>query len=425
MSAGILVVSENETDGRALCEQLTAGGFQSECVTDIAQALPHLARRDLGLCLSHARHAPSLLPEVRLAVPGFPVVVLDEQENVATAVEVMRGGAADYLSSTVSVEGLLDKVRQHFKEEMEAGVINASAESRRSFDLAARVAQTDVSVLISGESGVGKEVIARFIHEQSARRDGPFVAINCAAIPENMLEAILFGHVKGAFTGAHQSQPGKFELASGGTLLLDEISEMPLSLQAKLLRVLQEREVERVGARAPTAVNVRVLATTNVDIRAAVAEGRFREDLFYRLSVFPLQLAPLRERLEDVEALARHFIVKHATPGEPVIELSAEALGALRQHPWPGNVRELENAVQRALVLRTGSRLQAADFGLAPLAEVHDGLSARLLGAEGEMILATLKANGGQRRRTARELGVSERTLRYKLQRLREQGVEV
>jgi two-component system response regulator FlrC len=425
MSAGILVVSENETDGRLLCEQLNAGGFRSECVTDTEEALAHLARRDLSLCLSHARHAPSLLPEVRLAAPCFPVVVLDEQENVATAVEVMRGGAADYLSSAVSAEVLLDKVNQHLKEEAAGDVINTSAASRRTFDLAARVARTDVSVLISGESGVGKEVVARFIHEQSDRRRGPFVAINCAAIPENMLEAILFGHVKGAFTGAHQSQPGKFEIASGGTLLLDEISEMPLSLQAKLLRVLQEREVERVGAKAPVAVNVRVLATTNVDIRTAVSEGRFREDLFYRLSVFPLQLAPLRERVEDVEALARHFIAKHTRSGEPAPELSATALVALRAHLWPGNVRELENAVQRALVMRAGNSLQAEDFGLVAQEALQDGLSARLLGAEGEMILAALRANGGQRRKTARELGVSERTLRYKLQRLREQGVEV
>jgi two-component system response regulator FlrC len=419
------VVSEDESAGRQLCEQLSAGGFRGECVTDTEEALTQLSRRDLGLCLSHARHASSLLPEVRLAAPGFPIVVLDERENVATAVEMMRGGAADYLSSNVSAEALLDKVRQHLRQDAEGDVINASAESRRTFDLAARVAQTDVSVLISGESGVGKEVIARFIHEQSARRGGPFVAINCAAIPENMLEAILFGHMKGAFTGAHQSQPGKFEIASGGTLLLDEISEMPLSLQAKLLRVLQEREVERVGARAPVAVNVRVLATTNIDVRTAVAEGRFREDLFYRLSVFPLQLAPLRERFEDIEALARHFIKKHSPPDQPSIELTADALSALRRHPWPGNVRELENAVQRALVLRTSNRLQAVDFGLISTEESQDGLSARLLGAEGEMILAALKANGGQRRRTARELGVSERTLRYKLHRLREQGVEV
>ncbi|HEX7036407.1 MAG TPA: sigma-54 dependent transcriptional regulator, partial [Pseudomonadales bacterium] len=312
---GVLVVAQNEGEGRWLCEQLASGGYRGECVDGAEAALARLGRRDLGLCLSHARHAGALLPDVKLSAPGCPVVVVDDQDNVETAVEMMRRGAADYLNPRSNTARLLEAVREHCRSLEDASLIRTSPQSQRLFDLAARVAQTDVSVLIMGESGTGKEVVARYIHRASRRASGPFVAINCAAIPENMLEAILFGHVKGAFTGALQNQPGKFELAHGGTLLLDEISEMPLALQAKLLRVLQEREVERVGARSPVPVDVRVLATTNVDIRAAIAEGRFREDLYYRLSVFPLQLTPLRERPADIEALAWHFLDKYSGEG--------------------------------------------------------------------------------------------------------------
>ena len=218
-----------------------------------------------------------------------------------------------------------------------ASIIAASVATQRCFDLAQRVARTGVSVLICGESGTGKEVVARFIHEVSARARGPFIAINCAAIPEHMLEAMLFGHEKGAFTGAHQMREGKFELANGGTLLLDEISEMPVSLQAKLLRVLQERELERVGGKRLISVDARVIATTNRDLKASIAAGVFREDLFYRLSVFPLQLDPLRERRQDIRPLAEYFLAKHGhqCPGAC---LSEAALDALTAHEWPGNV---------------------------------------------------------------------------------------
>jgi transcriptional regulator with PAS, ATPase and Fis domain len=325
---------------------------------------------------------------------------------------------------------LLDKVRQHCRGVEDAAVIRTSPQSDRLFDLAARVANTDVSVLIMGESGTGKEVVARYIHRASRRSRAPFVAINCAAIPDNMLEAILFGHMKGAFTGAVQNQPGKFELAHGGTLLLDEISEMPLALQAKLLRVLQEREVERVGAHAPVPVDVRVLATTNLDIKMAISDGRFREDLYYRLSVFPLQLAPLRERPADVEALARHFLDKYLDVAGEAVSFTPQALTALRSHNWPGNVRELENTVQRALVLRRSGEIAAAELGLpsdmlARCAASGSALAARVQGTEGDVIREALAAHGGQRRRTAESLGISERTLRYKLARLRAQGTEV
>src|SRR5690606_20631163 len=230
--------------------------------------------------------------------------------------------------------------------------------SRRLADLARRVAASDCTVLISGESGTGKEVLARFIHRHSPRANRPFVAVNCAAIPENMLEAILFGYEKGSFTGAHASHPGKFEQAQGGTLLLDEVTEMPLSLQAKLLRVLQEREVERLGGRSSISLDVRVLATTNRNLRAEVAEGRFREDLYYRLNVFPLQTLPLRERRDDVLPLAMRLLTARCPAGERIPALSADAAHMLLLYPWPGNVRELDNVMQRALILANGSVIQ-------------------------------------------------------------------
>jgi two-component system response regulator FlrC len=312
---------------------------------------------------------------------------------------------------------------------MTTSVIAVSHAARRCFDLALRVARTDVSVLIAGESGTGKEVIARFIHDRSARAAGPFVAINCAAIPEHMLEAILFGHEKGAFTGAHQMHEGKFELARGGTLLLDEISEMPVALQAKLLRVLQEREVERVGGKRPIPVDVRVLATTNRDLKASIAEGRFREDLYYRLSVFPLELAALRTRKEDVRPLAEHFLAKHGH-GDVRPTLSAAALAALQAHDWPGNVRELENVIQRALVLWNGAAIEPGDLGLAATSSRAVDVRAlpldeRMLHTEVEIVAEALKHHAGRREATARALGISVRTLRHKLKRWRDMGIHL
>lgn len=301
--------------------------------------------------------------------------------------------------------------------------------SRRLTELARRVAGSDCTVLIAGESGTGKEVLARFIHRNSPRADRPFVALNCAAIPENMLEAILFGYEKGAFTGAHAAHPGKFEQAQGGTLLLDEVTEMPLGLQAKLLRVLQEREVERLGGREPVSLDVRVLATTNRNLRGEVAAGRFREDLYYRLNVFPLTTAPLRERRDDVLPLAMHVLNARCRPGERIPALSAEAAHILLTHTWPGNVRELDNVMQRALILANGPVIQAesiqiegyaSDAGSQPAA-LPESLSA----AERELILDALRSDNGNRQAMAKRLGISPRTLRYKLAKLREAGVEV
>ncbi len=308
--------------------------------------------------------------------------------------------------------------------------------SRRMVELSRRVAASECTVLISGESGTGKEVLARFIHGNSPRAQQSFVAVNCAAIPDNMLEAMLFGYERGAFTGATAAHPGKFEQAQHGTLLLDEITEMPLGLQAKLLRVLQEREVERIGSRQTIALDVRVIATTNRSLRAEVAAGRFREDLYYRLNVFPLQLSPLRERRDDVLPLAMRLLTSRTKAGERIPALSADAAHCLLTYPWPGNVRELDNVMQRALVLVNGSVIEAEHIHFEhefatpagkPVALRADSavLSDSLESAERNLIMDALRAGNGNRREAAERLGISQRTLRYKLARLRDAGVDV
>jgi len=299
-------------------------------------------------------------------------------------------------------------------------------------EIARRVAPTGATVLISGESGCGKEVVARYLHQRSSRAAAPFVAVNCAAIPENLLEATMFGYEKGSFTGATRAQPGKLEQAQGGTLLLDEISEMSLALQAKLLRVLQEREVERVGGTHPIALDVRIVATSNRDLPAAVAKGAFRDDLYYRLSVFPLWIPPLRERTGDILPLAREFLVRAAAQaGLEGIIFSAEAEALLQAHAWPGNVRELENAVQRALILATGDVIAAADLRLAPMsaAVARPSVAVEPIAVGHDMkslerahILETLAAVNGSRKLAVARLGISERTLRYKLNQYRLAG---
>lgn len=318
--------------------------------------------------------------------------------------------------------------------------VACAGSSRRLVDLARRVALSDCTVLVVGESGTGKEVLARYIHRRSPRSGRPFVAVNCAAIPENMLEAMLFGYERGSFTGAHAAHAGKFEQAQGGTLLLDEVTEMPLGLQAKLLRVLQEREVERLGGRTPVTLDVRVIATTNRRLREEVAAGRFREDLYYRLNVFPLAIAPLRLRRDDVLPLAMQLLTARCRPGEPIPALSAEAAHLLLTYGWPGNVRELDNLLQRALILVTGPVIRPehiqfelandGTMGTGPSAAcdainsaVHS-LSGSLVQAERDLILDALRHHHS-RREAAERLGISPRTLRYKLARLREAGIEV
>ena len=332
-----------------------------------------------------------------------------------------------------------------------ADPVACDAASVQLLGLARRVALSECTVLITGESGTGKEVIARYMHRHSLRRTGDFVAVNCAAIPEHMLEAILFGWERGAFTGAHAAHAGKFEQAQGGTLLLDEVSEMPLALQAKLLRVLQEHEVERLGARLPLALDVRVLATTNRRLREDVAAGRFREDLYYRLNVFPLALTPLRGRRDDVLPLAMRLLASHCRPGERIPALAAPAGQRLLTHDWPGNVRELDNVMQRALVLCEGALIGAEHISFEQLGAAEPirnpspagasasppvvaaavarpraagaDLAGALAATEYELIFEALRRDSGSRERMAERLGISPRTLRYKLARMRAAGV--
>jgi two-component system response regulator FlrC len=309
--------------------------------------------------------------------------------------------------------------------------------TRALYGLAARVAATDCTVLINGESGTGKEVLARFIHDRSPRARAAFVAINCAAIPESMLEAMLFGYERGAFTGAHAGHAGKFEQAQGGTLLLDEITEMPLALQAKLLRVLQEREVERLGAQSMVTLDVRVIATTNRDLRAQVKAGRFREDLYYRLCVFPMTIAALRERRDDVLPLAMRLLEMRTACGARIPALSADAAQLLLTYGWPGNIRELDNLLQRAMILSGDAVIGAAHIRFegvdeplaAPLVAAVVEIQGRALhgslrAAEKQILLTALQA-GRSRSEVAATLGISPRTLRYKIARLRSAGAAV
>jgi two-component system response regulator FlrC len=320
--------------------------------------------------------------------------------------------------------------------------VASAAVSVRLMDLARRVARSQCTVLIAGESGTGKEVLARYIHRHSQRADQAFVAVNCAAIPEHMLEALLFGWERGAFTGAQAAHPGKFEQAQGGSLLLDEISEIPAAVQAKLLRVLQEREVERLGARQSIALNVRVIATTNRNLRTDVASGRFREDLYYRLNVFPLTPAPLRCRREDVLPLAMRLLAAHCRPGARIPALLPDAAQLLLTYEWPGNVRELDNVMQRALVLCEGDLIRAthivfeppaAEVAAPPASAVPTGAVAAVIGgaladsvalAERQTILKALRTHSS-RERAAEQLGISARTLRHKLARLRAAGFDL
>ncbi|GAB6039993.1 sigma-54-dependent transcriptional regulator [Endothiovibrio diazotrophicus] len=458
-SGAVLIVEDDPSLSEALCDTVELAGFPVLSATDGAKALEVLEREAVAMVVSDVRMRPmdghTLLKRIRAVRPELPVVLMTAYGTIDRAVSAMQEGATDYLVKPFEAEVLVEMVERYMPASRPTaihGVVTEDARTRELLELARRVAQTDVTVMLNGESGSGKEVFARFIHDASPRAEGPFVAINCAAIPENMLEALLFGYEKGAFTGAYQSNPGKFEQAQGGTILLDEISEMDLGLQAKLLRVIQEKEVERIGGRKPTLLDVRVLATTNRNLKQMVADGKFREDLYYRLSVFPLKLAPLRERPGDVAPLAAHFIARHHREPTPPPQISPAAEARLRAYPWPGNVRELDNVIQRALILMQGGRIEPenlifetfsdlprmavpaariAEPMAPPAAESTDGEEGRGEGCLGDdlkarefsLIIDALAA--GSRKAAAEKLGISPRTLRYKIARMREAGVAI
>ena len=430
----ILVVEDDAGLREALADTLELNGYAVRLCSNAEEALEAMGRGMPGLLLSDVQmpgaDGHALLQAVKAHHPELPVVLMTAYGQIEKAVQAMQDGAADYLPKPFDPDRLLAVIARHYRQPVSEGedqVVARDPATLALLALARRVAATDATVLLTGESGVGKEVFARYIHRHSRRAARSFVAVNCAAIPENLLEATLFGYEKGAYTGAVTAQPGKFEQAQGGVILLDEISELPLDLQAKLLRVLQEKEVERVGGRGPVVLDVRVLAATNCDLAARVKAGRFREDLYYRLNVFPLEIPPLRARQGDIPELAAHCLQKYAeTVGRRGMRLSESALAALSAYDWPGNVRELGNVVQRAMIMAPGSVIEPQHLML-PHAETPEVVTTPAHGRsiremEREAILAALARCGGSRKRAAESLGMSERTLRYKLQRLREKG---
>lgn len=505
----ILVVEDDLALREALCDTLALANFEVIQAQSAEQALTLLPNHvDIALVVSDvnmgALSGHDLLRKIRKEYAHIPVLLITAFASISESVEAMRQGAVDYLVKPFEADVLIRAARK-FVGQSSGNTdepVAMAPSSQKLLQLARRVAQSDSTALLVGESGTGKEVLARYIHDHSPRNTQPFIAINCAAIPENMLEAMLFGHEKGAYTGAYSAAPGKFEQANGGTILLDEISEMALPLQAKLLRVLQEREVERLGGRKCIVLDVRVIATTNRDMRQQVVDGKFREDLYFRLSVLPLQWAPLRDRKEDILPLAQSLLQRHAAKQHRTgVYLSDEAQQLMLQYPWPGNVRELDNVMQRALILQAGSTIAPEDLGLqaaelfsqkpslvdvmqthlpaataqaagsgqvAPLstpADIPAVLMPASLKAQGhlleactassqasaaeisvfnpsaqepiaelgqdlrqrefEIIRQTLKAERGSKKETAKRLGISARTLRYKMAKLREEGFDL
>ncbi|RTE66859.1 sigma-54-dependent Fis family transcriptional regulator [Amphritea opalescens] len=451
MTMKILVVEDDADLREALVDTLELAGFDYLEAESGEQALEVIAEHSVDMVVSDVNmggmDGHQLLGKIQQAQPCLPVMLITAYGQVNKAVEAMRSGAVDYLMKPFAPEALIDVVKRytgsHLNEPDNIQPIAEENSSKQLLQVARRVAETDSTVLITGESGTGKEVLAQYIHMHSPRADKPFVAINCAAIPENMLEATLFGHEKGAFTGAYTSNPGKFEQANGGTILLDEISEMDLGLQAKLLRVLQEQQVERVGGRKVINLDVRILATTNRKLEEFVAEHKFREDLYYRLNVFPLQWLPLRERVGDIVPLAQRLLAKYSRKmNRTSVSLSDDAQRALQAYHWPGNVRELDNIVQRSLILQQGALIGAADLHIQPGSMQAADMAGRINAApvasdeqsqlgndmkqhEFQLIIETLRETSGSRKDAAEKLGISPRTLRYKLAQMREAGIDL
>jgi len=441
----VLVVEDDAALREALCDTLELAGYEVMVAADGHAALQMLEKHNVGMVISDVQMRPmdghGLLKAIKSQRPALPVLLMTAHGSIPQAVAAMHDGAVDYLVKPFEAEVLVAMVSRHITpliddNSNEPDIIAVDPRTREVMDLTRRVAGSDATVLISGESGTGKEVLAQFIHRHSPRASAPFVAINCAAIPENMLEAILFGYEKGAFTGAYHASPGKFEQAQGGTLLLDEISEMSLGLQAKLLRVLQEREVERLGGHKMIALDVRIVATTNRNLREEVAHARFREDLFYRLNVFPLHIPALREREQDIVPLAMRFIERHhhsgsALPPGRMPTFAENAIEQLITYSWPGNVRELDNVIQRALIMKSGAVISLQDlcfqFSPQPINTAQEPvlLEGDLKAHEQQLIVDALQATQGNRNDVAKRLGISPRTLRYKLARLREAGVAI
>jgi len=438
-----ILVVDDDTAHRTMLRTLVGGwGYEISEADDGEAAIRLVRERAYDLVLMDVRMLKvsglEALAAVKTINPAIPVVIMTAFSSVETAVAALKQGAHDYLTKPLDFDKLrvtLERSMEHTRLKAENRALRAELAGRfersrivgrspamlRLLDTVAQVAPSEATVLISGESGTGKEVIAGALHVNSARRESPFVSLNCAAITESLMESELFGHEKGAFTGAERRREGRFQQADGGTLFLDEVSEMPLSMQAKLLRVLQEREFTRVGGDSLLRVDVRVVAATNTHLPDRIAAGRFREDLYYRLNVVALRLPPLRERREDIPLLAQHFLEMFAAKNRsPVKGFSPQAMDRLIRCEWPGNVRELMNAVERAVVLARADYLTAEDFpavGPVPPAAAPPAADAGmpLSAVERTVILDTLAAAGGNKSEAARRLGITRRTLHKKL----------
>ncbi len=423
------------------CEILIANGCGDSPGEQVRRILPKVWVAEVG---ADYPQFVQLLRDVTHRFPDLSVLALSSRPTVEEAVKIMRAGAAEYMASGVEPERLMSAIEKCLRciplRKGEQRIDSQTCASGKEFvaedpamrlvlELANKAAARDATILIEGESGVGKEVLARYIHAKSPRRGGPFIAINCAALPENLLESELFGHEKGAFTGAVARKQGKFELADGGTLLLDEISEMAPSIQAKLLRALQEKQIDRVGGRYPINVNVRVIATTNRNLEKEVREGSFRLDLYYRLNVVPLRIPPLRQRKADIIALAELFLARQASEyGVSPKTLDAGAKALLKEFHWPGNVRELENLMERVSIFVDSDVVSKEDverlFRLGPGLEekfLTDANVMTLKEMEKRMIMNALRNHNGNRTHAAKMLGISVRTLRNKLKEYKEE----
>jgi two-component system response regulator FlrC len=440
----VLLVEDDANLREALAVTLELAHVPHVSVGSAEEAISRLAGSEYSMLISDIRlpaaDGLTLLAAARERAPGLPVVLMTAYADVALAVRALKEGARDFLTKPFMPDDLVEVVSRHRRKLLAARSsptpVAHDPASRAVLARCQRVASTDATVLLLGESGVGKDVLARYLHDASPRAGRPYVALNCAAIPENLLESTLFGHERGAFTGANKTQSGKFEQANGGTLFLDEIGEMPIETQAKLLRVLQDGIIERLGGHQPFATNVRLIAATNRDLAERVRTGHFREDLFFRLAVFPLRIPALRERPLDILPLAEEFLARYGrTMGRPGAQLSTRAASVLTQHSWPGNVRELENTIQRALLLSDGDLIDLENLELdtlrrAPALELpledtprsHD-LDVKAL--ERNHILSVLAQVGGNRTKAIQILGISERALRYKIKSYREQGFDV
>ena len=459
-AARILVADDDPQMQLAIKATLMRAGYDVTVVADGKAALEAFDQQSFDLVITDQRMpemtGQELLAALQSRSSQTPCIMITAYGTITQAVEAMQLGAADFITKPFSaddleriVERVLSAENKTFRAEGKKNrkgraIITNDPLMIRVLEVAEAVARSDATVLVQGESGTGKELIARLVHASSSRSSQPFIAVNCAALPETLLESELFGHEKGAFTGAQSRKIGKFELAQGGTILLDEISEMDLALQAKLLRVLQEREVDRVGGRDPISIDVRVIATTNRNLEEMAANGLFRADLFYRLNVIPITLPALRDRPGDIKLLVEHFMRQFLGDSAPAI--NPETLAALQRHPWPGNIRELQNAVERAAILSRGGAPREADFLLGHGGKAQSGLKveveripSRETSAspttirsgttveemEKALILETLKSTEWNRTQAAKMLGISIRTLRNKINDYRAQGIQI